>query len=167
MKIVSQSARETLSLGAVLSGCLKPGDIICLKGNLGSGKTILTKGIAAGLGVNKDKVTSSSFILIRQHLGGRIPLFHFDLYRLQEAGSIAMLGYEEYFYDDGVSVIEWAQNLGCLMPRERLMIELSYGRPKDKRVIKITAAGLRYKELLKGIRKSFISQINGRAIFTN
>lgn len=136
-------------MGASLAKYLEPGDIICLKGNLGSGKTTLTKGIASGLGVNKAKVTSSSFVLIRQHLEGRLPLFHLDLYRLQEVGDIAALGYEEYFYDKGVSVIEWAENLDCLMPKEHLMVELAYGREDDKRVLKFLARGLRYKELLR------------------
>lgn len=148
MKIISRSAQETLKLGGILSRNLKPGDIICLEGDLGSGKTTLTKGIAAGLGVDKDKVTSSSFILIRQHLEGRIPLFHFDLYRLKDAGNIATLGYEEYLYDEGVSVIEWADNLDCLMPKEYLMVELSYGSNDSERIFKLSAKGARYKELL-------------------
>ncbi|MFA5063034.1 MAG: tRNA (adenosine(37)-N6)-threonylcarbamoyltransferase complex ATPase subunit type 1 TsaE [Candidatus Omnitrophota bacterium] len=151
MKVITASVRETLRLGEFLSKHLKPGDIICLKGNLGSGKTTLTKGIASGLGVSRIKVTSPSFVIMRQHLEGRVPLFHFDLYRLKEVSDIAALGYEGYFYAEGISVIEWAQNLDCLMPKEHLMIELSYGS-KDKRIIKITAVGIRYKELLREMR---------------
>lgn len=151
MKIISHSVKDTINLGLNLAKRLMPGDIICLEGELGAGKTILTKGIAAGLGVSKAKVTSSSFILIRQHLGGKLPLFHFDLYRLKETSDIASLGYEEYLYGEGVSVIEWAKKLECLMPKERLMVELSYG-PKTKRIIMITAVGSRYKDLLKGIK---------------
>jgi tRNA threonylcarbamoyladenosine biosynthesis protein TsaE len=130
---------------------LSSGDIICLEGELGAGKTTLTKGIAEGLGVSKAKVTSSSFILIRQHLEGRLALFHFDLYRLKEPLDLARLGYEEYLYGEGVSVIEWAKKLECLMPKERLMVELSYGLG-SKRVIKITARGARYKDLLRKIK---------------
>lgn len=153
MKIISGSVKETLYLGASLSRLLLPGDIICLKGNLGTGKTTLTKGIAAGLGVNKSRVTSSSFVLIRQHLEGRIPLFHFDLYRLKEAGNLATLGYEEYLYDEGVSVIEWAENLGCLMPKECLTVELSYC-PDEKRTLKFLAKGARYKGLLRRLNEN-------------
>jgi len=152
MKIISNSVKDTLNLGRIISRHLKPGDVICLNGELGSGKTTLTKGIAEGLGVSRAKVTSSSFILIRQHLEGRIPFFHFDLYRLKAAGDIAILGYEEYFYGEGVSVIEWAQNLECLMPSEHLMVELSYGR-LNKRTFKFAASGARYKELLRRLHE--------------
>jgi len=152
MKIISHSVKETLNLGAALAKHLEPGDIICLEGELGSGKTTLTKGIAKGLGVSPAKVTSSSFILIRAHQDGRIPLFHFDLYRLKNSNEIALLGYEEYLYAEGVSVIEWAEKLNCLMPKERLMVKLAYGR-QNKRMIKITAVGTRYEELLRRVHE--------------
>lgn len=152
MKIISQSVKETLDLGKVIAGYLKPQDIICLEGGLGTGKTTLTKGIAQGLGIDKSEVTSSSFILIRQHLGGRIPLYHFDLYRLKQASDIVTLGYEEYFYDEGVSVIEWAQNLTYLMPKECLMVELDYSQG-NKRRLKFSASGTHYKELLRRINE--------------
>jgi len=151
MQIISNSVKDTLNLGTSLAKHLRPGDIICLEGELGAGKTTLTKGIAVGLGISKAKVTSSSFILIRQHLEGRLALFHFDLYRLKEPTDIARLGYEEYLYGEGISVIEWAKKLECLMPKERLMVELTYG-PGTKRVIKISGCGARYKELLEEIR---------------
>ena len=153
MKIISQSVKETLNLGRLIAGHLGAGDIICLKGELGSGKTVFTKGLAEGLGVNKAKVTSSSFILIRRHLEGKIPLYHFDLYRLKEPGDIAAVGYEEYFYDEGVVVIEWAQNLDYLMPKEHLMVELSY-RGENKRMLKFSATAARYKKLLKVLNES-------------
>ncbi len=151
MRIISNSVEDTLNLGVHLAKHLEPGDIICLKGELGSGKTTLTKGIASGLGVDPAKVTSSSFILIRVHQEAKIPLFHFDLYRLKSANQIASLGYEEYFYDEGVSVIEWAEKLDCLMPKERLMVELSYG-PGNKRIFKFSGQGERYKGLLREIK---------------
>ncbi len=97
MRIISNSVEDTLNLGVHLAKHLEPGDIICLKGELGSGKTTLTKGIASGLGVDPAKVTSSSFILIRVHQEAKIPLFHFDLYRLKSANQIASLGYENTF----------------------------------------------------------------------
>ncbi|MDO8663039.1 MAG: tRNA (adenosine(37)-N6)-threonylcarbamoyltransferase complex ATPase subunit type 1 TsaE [Candidatus Omnitrophota bacterium] len=153
MKIISKSVKETLNLGSSLARQLKPGDIICLKGNLGSGKTTLTKGIAIGLGIDKAKVTSSSFILIRQHPEGSIPLFHFDLYRLKSSGEIAALGFEEYLYDDGVSVIEWAEKLECLMPQEHLTVKLAY-YPGNKRVFEFLAQGARYKNLLRSLREN-------------
>lgn len=148
MKIISRSARDTLKLGASLAGCLQPGDIICLEGGLGSGKTTLAKGIAAGLGVSPAKVTSSSFILVREHPEGKFPLFHFDLYRLKNTSDIASLGFEEYLYGEGIAVIEWAERLDCLMPKERLMVKLSYG-PGEQRVLRFSGEGRRYKELLR------------------
>jgi len=148
MKIVSKSVKETLNLGASLARYLKPGDIICLEGELGSGKTTLTKGIARGLGVSPAKVTSSSFILIRAHQEGRIPLFHFDLYRLKDSSDIVALGYEEYLYDEGVAVIEWPEKLNCLMPKERLMVKLAYARA-DSRTFEISGQGSRYKDLIR------------------
>lgn len=150
MQIRSHSAANTLKLGKIIARHLQPKDIICLKGELGTGKTVLTKGIAHGLGVDKSKVTSSSFVLIRQHLEGRVPLYHFDLYRLKDAACISTLGYEEYFYDEGVSVIEWAEKLDYLMPAEYLMVELCYGA-NTNRVIKFSAVGKRYISLLKKI----------------
>ena len=151
MQIISRSVKETLNLGRLLAGHLQAGDIICLEGELGSGKTVFTKGIAEGLGVNKAKVTSSSFILIREHLEGRIPLYHFDLYRLKDPGDIAAVGYEEYFYGEGVAVIEWAEKLDYLMPREHLMVELSH-HGKNARMLKFSAGAARYKKIIRGIK---------------
>jgi tRNA threonylcarbamoyladenosine biosynthesis protein TsaE len=150
MQVISHSVRETIGLGKRLAKYSKAGDIICLSGQLGTGKTVLTKGIAAGLGIDKDKVTSSSFILIRRHLEGRLPLYHFDLYRLQEITDISALGYEEYLYSDGLTVIEWSERLDCLAPKEYLMVKLYYGGQSARR-IEIKAVGLRYKELLEKI----------------
>ena len=152
MEIISGSFKETLRIGRLIAKYLKPQDIICLSGELGSGKTVLTKGIAVGLGIKAFNVTSSSFVLIREHLKGRLPLYHFDLYRLKAAQDISSIGYEEYFYGNGVSVIEWPERLGCLMPKEYLKVKLSY-RGGFKRGLKFHAAGPRYKKLLKDINE--------------
>jgi tRNA threonylcarbamoyladenosine biosynthesis protein TsaE len=93
MKIISRSFKETLKIGGIIAKYLKPQDIICLSGKLGSGKTVLAKGIASGLGIEVFNVTSSSFVLIREHLKGRLPFYHFDLYRLKAARDISVLGY--------------------------------------------------------------------------
>lgn len=152
MEIISGSFKETIKIGKAIAKHLKPQDIICLSGELGSGKTVLAKGIAAGLGIEAFNVTSSSFILIREHLKGRLPFYHFDLYRLKAAQDISILGYEEYFYGNGVSVIEWPERLGCLMPKEYLKVELIY-RGEFKRGLKFHAAGSCYKKLLKDINE--------------
>lgn len=153
MKIISGSVNETLKVGRSIAKHLKPKDIICLSGGLGSGKTVLTKGIASGLGIEAFNVTSSSFILIREHLKGRLPFFHFDFYRLKAAEDITALGYEEYFYGNGVSVIEWPERLGYLMPEEYLKIELTY-RDRSKRGLKFQALGSRYEKLLHNINEN-------------
>ncbi|MFH1355244.1 MAG: tRNA (adenosine(37)-N6)-threonylcarbamoyltransferase complex ATPase subunit type 1 TsaE [Candidatus Omnitrophota bacterium] len=152
MKIISNSANQTQRIGELLSKKIDPGDIICLFGNLGSGKTVLTKGIGQGLGIRKAEVISSSFILIRPHTQGKIPLYHFDLYRLNKVSDILALGYEEYLYGRGVTVIEWADRLKKFMPRDFLKIELCF-ESDLKRSLRFSAFGLRYKQLLDSLKK--------------
>lgn len=138
MRIVSRSIVDTLNLGRKVAKNLKEGDIVCLFGELGSGKTVLAKGIASGLGINKDKIISPTFVLMRQYAGrGNMPFYHFDFYRLKAYNDILVLGYEEYFYGRGITVIEWPERLEYLMPQEYLKIELSF-RDKNSRSIEIT-----------------------------
>lgn len=152
MKISSNSVSETVKIGKVIARNLNPGDIICLFGQLGSGKTVLTKGIAEGLSIKKERVISPSFVLIRQHLKGKLPLYHFDLYRLKDLGDIFGLGYEEYFYDKGITVIEWADRLRDLLPDEFLKIKLEV-KGSSKRTFEFTAVGSHYKRLLKELHE--------------
>lgn len=153
MQLISHSVKDTLNIGRAIARNLRPADIICLFGELGAGKTVLTKGIALGLGIKKEKVISPSFVLIRQYPQARVPLFHFDLYRLKDPADILGLGHEEYLYDDGVTVIEWADRLKQLLPEEFLKIELLL-KPGLKRLLKFSASGSRYKELLGKIREN-------------
>jgi len=153
MQIISKSPKDTLYIGKRISKLLKEGDIVCLFGNLGSGKTVLTKGIASGMRINKEKVVSPSFVLIRQYTKVNPPLYHFDLYRLKDPKEIIDLGYEEYFYNGGVAVIEWADRLGFLLPKEYLKVELSL-RKDLTRLIKFKAQGARYEKLLEKINES-------------
>jgi tRNA threonylcarbamoyladenosine biosynthesis protein TsaE len=148
MEMISNSAKDTLDIGRRIAKHLRKQDIICLFGELGSGKTVLTKGIASGLGADKKNIISPTFVLIRQYSKTRLPLFHFDLYRLNACKEIMILGYEEYFYDEGVTVIEWADRLKYLLPKEYLKIELLIKGDK-KRLLKFCAFGSRYKELLR------------------
>lgn len=147
MKIISKSVNETLKIGRIIAKNLKKGDILCLFGQLGSGKTVLAKGIALGLGIKKDEIISPSFVLIRQYNKARLPLYHFDLYRLKVPKDILGLGYEEYLYNDAVTVIEWADRLRYLLPREFLKIELFIKSP-SQRLFQLEARGGHYKELL-------------------
>jgi tRNA threonylcarbamoyladenosine biosynthesis protein TsaE len=156
---ISKSYKDTFRLGKIIAKHLKPNDIICLSGKLGSGKTVLAKGIASGLGIEAFKVTSSSFVIVRTHLEGKLPFYHFDLYRIKEIGDILALGYEDYLFAEGVSVIEWAERLKYLVPKESLMVKLDY-YGEAKRKIKFYASGLRYKELLKNIHEDIGNRDN-------
>ncbi|MCM8780306.1 MAG: tRNA (adenosine(37)-N6)-threonylcarbamoyltransferase complex ATPase subunit type 1 TsaE [Candidatus Omnitrophica bacterium] len=150
MTIISYSVNQTLHIGRKISKELVKGDIICLFGQLGSGKTVLTKGIASGLGIEKDRIISPTFVLIRQYNQAKIPLYHFDLYRLKSPMDILDLGYEEFFYNEAVTVIEWADRLKYVLPKEYLKIELSI-KTEGQRLIEFNAFGQRYRELTKKI----------------
>jgi len=148
MRLITDSPKETTGIGKKIGRKLKPGDIICLFGDLGSGKTVLAKGIAVGLGVDRKKVISPSFVLMRQHLSGSIPLYHFDLYRLKSCEDILAIGYEDYLFAQGVSVIEWADRLKYLLPKQFLKIELRVAGA-SRRTLEFIPEGERYKELAK------------------
>ena len=114
--IISHSPQDTFLLGQSLAAELRPGDVLALEGDLGAGKTQFTKGLAAGLGVETD-VTSPTFTLVHEYPGGRLPLFHIDLYRLEEEREVLGIGLDDYLDGDGVTVIEWADKFAALMPR--------------------------------------------------
>lgn len=108
--------QDTEARAAGLAAALKPGDVLLLSGPLGAGKTCFTRGLAAGLGLDPGKVLSPTFQLVRELRGGRLPLFHVDLYRLEGPDVVERLGLEEYFDADGVTVVEWPERLGRLGP---------------------------------------------------
>ena len=109
-EVTSESQKETMQLGARLAKLLKPGDIVCLYGDLGTGKTTFVKGMAKGLKISETEVHSPTFVLMNLY-EGRVPLFHFDFYRLDDIQQIGMIGYDEFLYDDGIAVVEWAEKL--------------------------------------------------------
>ncbi len=151
IKIISSSYKDTIKIGRVLAQNLKAGDIICLFGGFGSGKTVLTKGVAQGLGIKRDGIISPSFVLLRQHTQGRLALYHFDLYRIETALDIAALGYEDYFYGNGVAIIEWADRLRRLIPEECLKIKISV-KSRSQRLFEFSAFGRHYEELLLSLK---------------
>ena len=120
--ITTNHPDDTLGLGEELGKLLRPGDVVALFGDLGAGKTTLTKGIAAGMGVAAD-VHSPTFTLIHEH-PGRVPLYHVDLYRLEREEEVADIGIEEYVHGDGVTVIEWADRMRSLLPEDRLDVTM-------------------------------------------
>lgn len=121
---ITKSRQETINLGAKLAKGFKKGDVIALIGELGSGKTTLVKGIAKGLGVKNSRyVNSPSFVIIKEYQG-KIPLYHFDVFRLDSASDLDSVGYEEYFYGDGICVVEWADKIRKLLPKKHLEIKI-------------------------------------------
>ncbi len=152
LEIRLNNLEETEEFGTKLGKILKSGDIICLNGDLGAGKTTLTKSIGLGLDV-KEYITSPTFTLINQYRG-RLPVYHFDVYRLENADELYDLGFDEYFYGNGVCIIEWADKIENLLPKERLVLDIKKGKDIDERVINITAYGNRYIELLKEMEEN-------------
>ncbi|MDD3345369.1 MAG: tRNA (adenosine(37)-N6)-threonylcarbamoyltransferase complex ATPase subunit type 1 TsaE [Candidatus Omnitrophica bacterium] len=148
MRILSLSASHTSAIGRSLARRMRGGEIILLSGPLGAGKTVVAKGIASGLGIDSNGVISPTFVLLRVY-EGRIGLNHFDFYRIVGPEEIFALGYEEYFYSEAATLIEWPERLKFLLPKEYLKIKLVVG-DKNKRRIIFEAKGKRYKELLKG-----------------
>lgn len=134
--MISKSIEETIGAGAKLAKKLKAGDVVALIGNLGAGKTVFTKGIAKGLGVkNVRYVNSPTFVIIKEYKG-RLPLYHFDLYRLEKSGVIDSENFEEYFYGRGVTVIEWADKIRSLLPGKYVEVRLTV-TGENKRKIEI------------------------------
>ncbi len=145
----THSADETRALAERLGRRLVAGDVLCLQGDLGAGKTTWTQGLARGLGVpDSDPVNSPTFMLLAEHRGGRVPLFHFDVYRLDSSAGLYDLAFDEYLDGEGVVVIEWADRIADALPEERLDISLVTGTP-ESRTITFTPHGARARQLLE------------------
>ncbi|MBM2837563.1 MAG: tsaE [Deltaproteobacteria bacterium] len=138
------SPSETKELGIKIGRLCKAGDVIALDGDLGAGKTCLIQGLAKGLGVSKKSyVRSPTFTILNVH-NGRVPLYHFDLYRLSDLDELEEIGYREYIYGEGVSAIEWASNVEEAIPAECLRIAIKRVG-EDEREIEITSKGAKYE----------------------
>lgn len=122
-EFATTSPEETIAKGKEFVSSLKAGDIICLKGDLGAGKTHFVKGMAEGLGIDSDDVSSPTFTLINEYNGERL-LYHFDCYRMESPREALEIGAEEYFYDDGITVIEWPERIESLIPPEAIWISI-------------------------------------------
>lgn len=119
----SNSAEDTFAFGQKLGREAVPGEIICLDGDLGVGKTVFTQGFAAGLGID-DYVNSPTFNIVKEYDGGRLPLYHFDVYRIGDPSEMEEIGYEDYFYGQGVSIIEWPGQIEELLPKEARWVRI-------------------------------------------
>ena len=126
----SYSAADTENLGLILGQEAKKGDIFCLSGDLGAGKTVFAQGLALGLSYN-GQVTSPTFTLMNEYVGGRLPMYHFDLYRLENGEEdMETIGYEDYFYGKGVSLVEWAELAGNAIPENAIWIKIRHNLQK-------------------------------------
>jgi tRNA threonylcarbamoyladenosine biosynthesis protein TsaE len=121
---VSNSENETREFGRELAGQLVNGDLLVLTGPLGAGKTCLIKGIAVGLGVPEEDTKSPSFTLVNEYCG-RMPLYHFDLYRMKDESELYQIGWDEYLMRDGIVVVEWGEKAGIYLPEKRIDISIA------------------------------------------
>jgi tRNA threonylcarbamoyladenosine biosynthesis protein TsaE len=141
----------TRELGRRLGELLFPGAVVALAGQLGAGKTFLCRAVAEGLGIPEGRaVTSPTFVLVQEYEGGRLPVYHFDTYRLRE-NEFAGLGAEEYFEGSGVCLVEWADRVARDLPGDRLQVELTVTGPSARRA-RVSATGPRHAALLRGLR---------------
>lgn len=145
--IESKSPEETFRLGAALGRLAEPGLVVALKGPLGAGKTMFARGVAEGAGANPLGVTSPTFVLIQEY-PGRIPIFHFDAYRLTKDLDFEDLGVEEYFYGEGVCLVEWADRVERLLPLERIEVTFVLSGPQSRR-IEATCMGTEHSGLME------------------
>lgn len=149
LELVTGSSEETQEFGRRLGELAEPGDVFLMTGDLGSGKTCLTQGIARGLGV-KENALSPTFVIMRE-MHGRLPLYHVDLYRLDRWEETEDLGLDDYFYGNGVSVVEWAEKAIGLMPPERMMVRIDYLSDTERRM-RLIPLGTRYEQIVRRLK---------------
>ena len=136
--IETYSYEDTYRLGQEMAEKAVPGQVICLTGDLGTGKTVFTQGFANGLGV-KDYVDSPTFTIVKEYHDGRLPFYHFDVYRIGDVSEMDEIGYEEYFYGDGVCIVEWGRLVEEILPECCIFIDIEKDRDKgfDYRIVHI------------------------------
>ncbi|KOO42277.1 tRNA (adenosine(37)-N6)-threonylcarbamoyltransferase complex ATPase subunit type 1 TsaE [Priestia koreensis] len=148
--LTTHSSEETMRVAIQLSERLTPGSVLLLEGDLGAGKTTFTKGLAKGLGIERN-VNSPTFTIIKEYRNGRLPLYHMDVYRVED--EFEDLGFDEYFDGDGVTVVEWAHLIKEQLPEERLEINI-FHQAENERKIEIEAVGSLYIDICKELFNS-------------
>ncbi|MCM3007087.1 tRNA (adenosine(37)-N6)-threonylcarbamoyltransferase complex ATPase subunit type 1 TsaE [Priestia koreensis] len=148
--LTTHSSDETMRVAIQLSEQLAPGSVLLLEGDLGAGKTTFTKGLAKGLGIERN-VNSPTFTIIKEYRNGRLPLYHMDVYRVED--EFEDLGFDEYFNGDGVTVVEWAHLIKEQLPEERLEINI-FHQAENERKIEIEAVGSLYIDICKELFNS-------------
>ncbi|MGH2767610.1 MAG: tRNA (adenosine(37)-N6)-threonylcarbamoyltransferase complex ATPase subunit type 1 TsaE [Actinomycetota bacterium] len=147
----TRSAEETRRLAVALSPMLLPGDVIALAGDLGAGKTTFVQGLGAGLGI-ADRVTSPTFVLMREYLGGRYPLMHIDVYRLDRFQEVIDLGYDEFLDPSHIVIMEWGDVIEPLLPKEHLLVALEYGDADSVRWITLVPRGSNWESRMETVK---------------
>lgn len=159
IRITSSSSLETEALGGVLGSLLQPGSFLALRGDLGGGKTCLTRGVVASLAPQSSTLVASPTYAIMNCYPGNTPVYHFDFYRLTGDDDIAELGFEEYFYGDGVCVVEWSERLVELLPADVLTLLFEYAG-ENQRLITITGSGEKSDAVIERLAERLRQQKN-------
>ena len=141
MVYLTKSEAETEALGARLAEQLEPGGVVAFTGDLGAGKTAFTRGLARGLGIT-ERVTSPTFTVVNEYEGGRLPLFHFDMYRLGSSEELFGIGWEDYLARGGVCAVEWSENVEDALEEDAVRVDIRRGDGEDWRVIAIEGVEL-------------------------
>ena len=141
MQFITHSPDETRQLGQRLAAVLEPGTVVAFTGDLGAGKTAFTSGIARGLGID-ERVTSPTFTIVNEYEGGRLPLFHFDMYRLGSADELFDIGWEDYLARKGVCAVEWTENVAEAIEGDAIRVSIRRGGDDNSRVIDIEGVDL-------------------------
>ena len=140
MEYLSHNEQETEALGQRLAAALSPGAVVAYQGGLGMGKTAFTRGLAKGLGYS-GRVTSPTFTIVNEYEGGRLPLFHFDMYRLEDDDALFDIGWEDYLDRGGICAVEWSEQVARAMPADTVYVTIAR-RPEDDRWRTITIEGV-------------------------
>ena len=159
MIIETYTEEQTKSIGRFIGQHLQGGDILCLEGELGVGKTVFSKGVAEGLNIF-GPITSPTFTIVNEYDEGRIPFYHFDTYRIEEVEEMDEIGYEEYFFGQGVSLIEWPSKIREIMPGSAIWftMEKELDKGTEYRRITIEGTGQRF-ETLRDLLRSFVKGV--------
>lgn len=134
---ITNSAQETEALGEKVGRSLMPGAVLAYTGDLGAGKTAFTRGLARGLEI-PERITSPTFTIVNEYEGGRLPLFHFDMYRLGSSDELFDIGWEDYLARDGVCAVEWSENVEDILDTDTIRVDIRHGESDDQRLITIS-----------------------------
>lgn len=141
MQYITHSPEETRALGRTLAQALQGGAVVAFTGDLGAGKTAFVSGMAEGLGI-EERVTSPTFTIVNEYEGGRLPLFHFDMYRLGSADELFHIGWEDYLARNGVCAVEWSENVDEALDGDTIRVDISRGEDDNTRIITLEGVEL-------------------------